>query len=47
LKEKTKEIIKKYRIKVPPESVDKLIYYITRDFIGYGKIDPLNERPPN
>ena len=41
LREKTKEIIKKYRIKVPPESVDKLTYYIIRDFIGYGKIDPL------
>jgi flagellar protein FlaI len=41
LKEKTKQIIKKYRIKVPPESIDKLLYYIARDFIGYGKIDPL------
>ncbi|MGC9345389.1 MAG: type II/IV secretion system ATPase subunit [Candidatus Bathyarchaeales archaeon] len=41
LKEKAKEIIKRYRIKVPPEAVDKLIYYIIRDFIGYGKIDPL------
>jgi flagellar protein FlaI len=41
LREKTKEIIKKYRIKVPSEAVDKLIYYIIRDFIGYGKINPL------
>ncbi len=41
LKEKTREIIKKYRIKIPPEAVDKLIYYIIRDFIGYGKIDSL------
>jgi flagellar protein FlaI len=41
LKEKTKETIRKYRIKVPPEAVDKLIYYIIRDFMGYGKIDPL------
>jgi len=41
LKEKAKEIIKRYHIKVPPEAVDKLIYYIIRDFIGYGKIDPL------
>ncbi|MGQ9640703.1 MAG: type II/IV secretion system ATPase subunit [Candidatus Bathycorpusculaceae bacterium] len=41
LKEKAKLIIKKYRIKVPPEAVDKLTYYIIRDFIGYGKIDPL------
>jgi flagellar protein FlaI len=41
LREKTNEIIKKYRIKVAPEAVDKLVYYIVRDFIGYGRIDPL------
>ncbi len=41
LREKAKETIKRYRIKVPPESVDKLVYYIVRDFLGYGKIDPL------
>jgi len=41
LKDQTKEIIKKYHIKVPPEAVDKLAYYIIRDFIGYGKIDSL------
>jgi len=41
LEEKTKETIRKYRIKVPPEAIDKLVYYIVRDFIGYGKIDAL------
>ena len=41
LREKTSEIIKKYKMKIPPEAIDKLTYYITRDFIGYGKIDPL------
>lgn len=41
LKEKTKETIRKYRIKAPPEAIDKLIYYIIRDFLGYGKIDAL------
>jgi flagellar protein FlaI len=41
LKDQTKKIIRRYRIKVSPEAVDKLTYYITRDFIGYGKIDPL------
>jgi flagellar protein FlaI len=41
LKEKTREIIKKYRIKVAPEAIDKLVYYVIRDFLGYGKIDPL------
>jgi len=38
---KTKEIIKEYQIKIPSEAIDKLIYYVLRDFIGYGKIDPL------
>jgi flagellar protein FlaI len=41
LKEKTRKIIRKYRIKIPPKAIDKLIYYIVRDFIGYGKIDSL------
>ena len=41
LKEKTRETIKRYRIKVAPEAIDKLVYYVIRDFIGYGKIDPL------
>jgi len=41
LKERTKEIIKKYKIKIVPEAVDKLVYYVVRDFIGYGRIDPL------
>jgi len=41
LEEQTRAIIKRYRIKVPPEAIDKLVYYIIRDFIGYGKIDPL------
>jgi flagellar protein FlaI len=41
LKEKTKGIIKKYRMKIAPEAVDKLVYYVVRDFLGYGRIDPL------
>jgi len=41
LRQKSIEIIKKYRLKIAPEAVDKLTYYIIRDFIGYGKIDPL------
>jgi flagellar protein FlaI len=41
IKEKARQIIKKYHIKIPPESIDKLLYYIVRDFVGYGKIDPL------
>jgi flagellar protein FlaI len=41
LKQKIRELVWKYRIKTPAEAVDKLTYYIIRDFIGYGKIDPL------
>ena len=41
LEQKTREIIRKYRIKVQPEGIDKLVYYVIRDFIGYGKIDSL------
>jgi flagellar protein FlaI len=41
LKEQTKKTIRKHRIKVPSEAIDKLTYYIIRDFIGYGRIDPL------
>jgi flagellar protein FlaI len=45
LKQKIKEIVKKYHIKIPEESVDKLSYFIIRDFIGYGKIDALMKDP--
>jgi flagellar protein FlaI len=41
LKDKIKEIVKRYRLAIPAEAVDKLAYYVIRDFIGYGKIDPL------
>lgn len=38
---KTRETIKKYRIKIAEEAIDKLAYYVVRDFLGYGKIDPI------
>jgi len=41
LKNKIRAIIKDYDLKIAEEAVDKLMYYITRDFLGYGKIDPL------
>jgi flagellar protein FlaI len=41
LKQKIADLVKKYHLKIPPEAVDKLTYYIIRDFIGYGRIDPL------
>jgi flagellar protein FlaI len=45
LKAKIREIIKDYRLKIDEEAVDKLMYYIIRDFLGYGKIDPLMKDP--
>jgi archaeal flagellar protein FlaI len=45
LKSKIREIIKDYRIKIVEESIDKLTYYIVRDFLGYGKIDALMKDP--
>ena len=45
LKTKIREIIKDYRLKIAEEAVDKLMYYIIRDFLGYGKIDPLMKDP--
>jgi len=41
LENKVKEVITNYHVNVAREAVSKLLYYIRRDFIGYGKIDPL------
>lgn len=41
LKRKVGRVIKDYRLKIPPEAVEKLMYYVVRDYVGYGKIDPL------
>jgi len=41
LKNEIKRIVKKYKIKVSEETLNKLFYHITRDFIGYGRIEPL------
>ncbi|MCK5593322.1 type II/IV secretion system ATPase subunit, partial [Candidatus Bathyarchaeota archaeon] len=40
LKNKVREVIKDYHLKIAEEAIDKFMYYIVRDFIGYGKIDP-------
>ncbi len=41
LKQKILEVIKNYRLKIAKEAIDKLMYYVVRDFVYYGKIDPL------
>lgn len=39
LRRKVLEIIKTFRIKVDENSLEKMLYYFIRDYIGYGKID--------
>jgi flagellar protein FlaI len=34
-------LFKKFERKIPKESEDKFVYYLNRDFLGYGKIDLL------
>jgi flagellar protein FlaI len=41
LRHKVESIIKQYKITVEAEVLDKLMYYVTRDFIYHGKIEPL------
>ncbi len=41
LKEKINELCKRYKIKLKEKTLSKLEYFIIRDFIYYGKIDPL------
>ena len=41
LKRAVAKVMKDYKLKIPFEAVEKLMYYIVRDYIGYGKIDPL------
>lgn len=40
LRNKVREVIKGYHLKIAEEAIDKFMYYIVRDSIGYGKIDP-------
>jgi flagellar protein FlaI len=41
LKEYVKAIIQGYKIKLQPEATEKIEYYLLRDLVRYGKIDPL------
>jgi archaeal flagellar protein FlaI len=41
LSTKVRELARKYRYKIPPPMMTKLLYYLTRDFIHLGKIEPL------
>ncbi len=39
------KIIKNYKIKVSPDSLDRLMYYVVRDFVHFDKIDPMMRDP--
>jgi len=41
LSTKVKELSKKYGYKIAPPTMTKMLYYLTRDFIHLGKIEPL------
>ena len=41
LKREVNNIVRIYGIKIEPQSYDKIMYYIDRDLIGYGPIQPL------
>jgi flagellar protein FlaI len=45
LKKNIEGIISKYKINVNEDLKEKLLYFIIRDFIGYGKIDPMMKDP--
>ena len=39
------KLLKRFNVKVPRLAFDKLMYYVVRDHIGYGVIDPLMRDP--
>ncbi|MDI6856047.1 MAG: type II/IV secretion system ATPase subunit [Candidatus Thermoplasmatota archaeon] len=41
MEEQIKELISVRGIKIAKSSLDKISYYVTRDFAGYGKVDPI------
>jgi len=41
LRDRVERIVKAYKLKIEPESLEKLMYYLTRDFINLGRIEPL------
>ena len=45
LQRNASRLIKQYRLAIPPESLDKVMYYLKRDFLGYSKIDVMMRDP--
>ncbi|MCX8151239.1 MAG: type II/IV secretion system ATPase subunit [Candidatus Bathyarchaeota archaeon] len=45
LKDKISRVIKRFKLKVTSESLEKFTYYVKRDFLGYGVVDVLIRDP--
>jgi len=45
LSERLNQVIKEYNVKVKDESKDKIFYYLGKDALGLGRIDPLLKDP--
>ena len=45
LKNKVLEILKRFDVKMPKSTFDKIMYYLNRDLLGYYIIDPLMKDP--
>jgi archaeal flagellar protein FlaI len=41
LRQKVQEITKEFGIRLSPPSMERIMYYVARDLIGYGKLDPI------
>ena len=41
LRQKVQEITKEFRVRLSPLSMEKIMYYVVRDLIGYGRLDPI------
>lgn len=45
LRREVNNVIRKYRMRMDRSSYERLTYYITREFIGYNRIDPIFRDP--
>lgn len=45
LRDQIKRTIKRFKLKVTPDSLEKFAYYVKRDFLGYGIVDVLIRDP--
>ncbi len=41
LRQKVQEITREFGIRLSPLSMEKIMYYVVRDLIGYGRLDPV------